>query len=128
MWKWNMLQLMQGNTKRVVVKAGYHITIVQQVTLSRVHGNISMWKHTVIESTMGCKVTRMTSVHIFTYNQIDIWFKHILSVTKILEVNLFSFAHRLFHEDFSPINGELLLLESHRALHHLWVQNKSELY
>ena len=24
---------------------------------------------------------------------------------KILEVNLFAFAYRLFHEDFSPING-----------------------
>ena len=27
--------------------------------------------------------------------------------TKILEVNLFAFAHRLFHEDFSPIYGAL---------------------
>ena len=27
-----------------------------------------------------------------------------LFYTKILEVNLFAFAHRLFHEDFSPIN------------------------
>ena len=27
--------------------------------------------------------------------------------TKILEVNLFAFAYRLFHEDFSPINGVL---------------------
>ena len=26
--------------------------------------------------------------------------------TKILEVNLFAFAYRLFHEDFSPINGD----------------------
>ena len=26
-------------------------------------------------------------------------------ITKILEVNLFAFAYRLFHEDFSPING-----------------------
>ena len=25
--------------------------------------------------------------------------------TKILEVNLFGFAYRLFHRDFSPING-----------------------
>ena len=25
--------------------------------------------------------------------------------TKILEVNLFAFAYRLFHEDFSPIDG-----------------------
>ena len=25
--------------------------------------------------------------------------------TKILEVNLFAFAYRLFHRDFSPING-----------------------
>ena len=27
--------------------------------------------------------------------------------TKILEVNLFAFACRLFHEDFSPIDGAL---------------------
>ena len=27
-----------------------------------------------------------------------------LSYTKILEVNLFVFAYRLFHRDFSPIN------------------------
>ena len=25
--------------------------------------------------------------------------------TKILEVNLFAFSYRLFHEDFSPINS-----------------------
>ena len=32
--------------------------------------------------------------------------------TKILEVNLFAFAYRLFHEDFSPIDGTLQL--------HIW--------
>ena len=31
-----------------------------------------------------------------------------LLYTKILEVNLFAFAYRLFHEDFSPIFGALL--------------------
>ena len=30
-----------------------------------------------------------------------------LLYTKILEVNLFAFAYRLFHEDFSSINGAL---------------------
>ena len=30
-----------------------------------------------------------------------------LLYTKILEVNLFSFAYRLFHGDFSPIDGTL---------------------
>ena len=29
--------------------------------------------------------------------------------TEILEVNLFAFAYRLFHEDFSPLDGTLLL-------------------
>ena len=29
----------------------------------------------------------------------------VLYCTKILEVNLFAFAYRLFHRDFSPING-----------------------
>ena len=28
-----------------------------------------------------------------------------LLYTKILEVNLFAIAYRLFHRDFSPING-----------------------
>ena len=28
-----------------------------------------------------------------------------LLYTKMLEVNLFAFAYRLFHRDFSPING-----------------------
>ena len=31
------------------------------------------------------------------------------SYTEILEVNLFAFAYRLFHEDFSPLNITLLL-------------------
>ena len=31
----------------------------------------------------------------------------ILIYTKILEVNLFAFAYRLFHEDFYSINGAL---------------------
>ena len=32
--------------------------------------------------------------------------------TKILEVNLFAFAYRLFHEDFSPIDGALFVYKS----------------
>ena len=28
--------------------------------------------------------------------------------TEILEVNLFAFACRLFHEDFSPLDGAIL--------------------
>ena len=36
-----------------------------------------------------------------------------LLYTKILEVNLFAFAYRLFHRDFSPLNGTFSqLLES----------------
>ena len=31
-----------------------------------------------------------------------------LLCTKILEVNLFAFAYRLFHEDFSPISAPLI--------------------
>ena len=30
-------------------------------------------------------------------------------LTEILKVNLFAFAHRRFHEDFSPIYGALVL-------------------
>ena len=30
--------------------------------------------------------------------------------TKILEVNLFAFAYRLFHRDFSPLNGAFYFL------------------
>ena len=32
-----------------------------------------------------------------------------LLYTKILEVNLFAFAYRLFHRDFSPINGHIAI-------------------
>ena len=32
--------------------------------------------------------------------------------TKILEVNLFAFAYRLFHEDFSPIDGAIFVYKS----------------
>ena len=35
--------------------------------------------------------------------------KEFLYYTKILEVNLFVFAYRLFHRDSSPINGTELL-------------------
>ena len=30
---------------------------------------------------------------------------YIYIYTKILEVNLFAFAYRLFHRDFSPLDG-----------------------
>ena len=44
-----------------------------------------------------------------------------LLYTKILGVNLFAFAYRLFHEDFSSINGALqrnalITEDGHRAL------------
>ena len=32
--------------------------------------------------------------------------------TKILEVNLFAFAYRLFHEDFSSIDGTFFVYKS----------------
>ena len=35
-----------------------------------------------------------------------------LLYTKILEVNLFAFAYRLFHRDFFPINGAFCILHS----------------
>ena len=38
-----------------------------------------------------------------------------LLYTEILEVNLFAFAYRLFHRDFSPINGTL-------QTYFLWIQ------
>ena len=47
---------------------------------------------------------------------------HLYNYTKILEVNLFAFAYRLFHEDFSPINGgapSLCIKALHQALYHL---------
>ena len=31
--------------------------------------------------------------------------------TEILEVNLFAVAYRLFHEDFSALNGELNIIQ-----------------
>ena len=35
---------------------------------------------------------------------------YIVYCTKILEVNLFAFAYRLFHRDFSPLNGHFALV------------------
>ena len=36
------------------------------------------------------------------------WSKFIfVDYTKILKINLFAFAYRLFHEDFSPIDGNV---------------------
>ena len=37
----------------------------------------------------------------------DLIMIYIINYTKILNVNLFAFAYRLFHEDFSPIDGAL---------------------
>ena len=37
----------------------------------------------------------------------EVVYNTILYYTSILEVNLFAFAYRLHHEDFSPINGAL---------------------
>ena len=34
-----------------------------------------------------------------------------LLYTKILEVNLFAFAYRLFHRDFSPLDGAFFPVE-----------------
>ena len=48
---------------------------------------------------------------------------HVNIYTNILEVNLFAFACRLFHEDFSPIYGARA-----QAHYHLWCQNKDELH
>ena len=36
----------------------------------------------------------------------------ILIYTKILEVNLFAFAYRLFHEDFSSIDAQIFMKQS----------------
>ena len=42
---------------------------------------------------------------------------HNTGYTKILEVNLFAFAYRLFHRDFSPINGTFCItLDMYRLL------------
>ena len=38
----------------------------------------------------------------------------LLSYTKILEVNLFAFAYRLFHEDFSSVDGATFLCWKHQ--------------
>ena len=37
---------------------------------------------------------------------------YITYYTKILELNLFAFAYRLFHEDFSPIDGAHIFILS----------------
>ena len=42
-----------------------------------------------------------------------------LLYTKIPEVNLFAFAYRLFHRDFSPINGTFCI----QRVHSTWAFN-----
>ena len=42
------------------------------------------------------------------YHHLYVCYIIMLYYTKILEVNLFAFAYRLFHEDFSSIDGTLL--------------------
>ena len=44
-----------------------------------------------------------------------------LLYTKILEVNLFAFAYRLFHEDFSSIDGALIRRQNKFFTHQAWV-------
>ena len=39
-----------------------------------------------------------------------------LLYTKILEVNLFAFAYRLFRRDFSPLNGTLFIWKMSRRV------------
>ena len=41
--------------------------------------------------------------------------------TKILEVNLFAFAYRLFHEDFFPIHGSVPKLTSRIFVNILYI-------
>ena len=38
-----------------------------------------------------------------------------LLYTKILEVNFFAFAYRLFHRDFSPLNGTFFPLSGEKS-------------
>ena len=48
--------------------------------------------------------TKLISITTIAFLLLNIF---ILLYTKILEVNLFAFAYRLFHEDFSSIDGTL---------------------
>ena len=41
----------------------------------------------------------------------------LLIFTKVLKVNLFAFAYKLFHEDFSPIDAAPRRLERNLNLH-----------
>ena len=57
-----------------------------------------------------------------------------LQYTKILEVNLFAFAYRLFHRDFSPIKGTLheadlnnILLEQQNCHRHCTIKKNSSI-
>ena len=54
------------------------------------HGNIHTYIHNTIHMYSGITSGRVLDGE--------------LLYTKILEVNLFAFAYRLFHSDFSPIN------------------------
>ena len=47
----------------------------------------------------------MSNMYILTIVYIKTMYSINQKYTKILEVNLFAFAYRLFHRDFSPLNG-----------------------
>ena len=50
--------------------------------------------------------TPMKQVCRITHNNLDyLVVSMYLSISKILEVNLFAFAYRLFRRDFSPLDG-----------------------
>ena len=54
----------------------------------------------------GLPIATITYALVFIYKATTHTFTHfILYYTKILEVNLFAFAYRLFRRDFSPLDG-----------------------
>ena len=53
------------------------------------------------------KSTMTIGWHSIGQRRADTRLTFLYKYTKILEVNLFTFAYRLFHRDFSPINGTL---------------------
>ena len=63
------------------------------------------WGEISMKQSVGkCKQTSRIFVYIYHIDMI--YTLYICTIyTKILEVNLFAFAYRLFHRDFSPING-----------------------
>ena len=75
--------------------------------------NLRMKQPVQVNPGLNCSFSYENCIYIYIYNTIHMYSEITsgrvlngeLSYTKILEVNLFAFAYRLFRRDFSPLDG-----------------------